>query len=514
MPCAVCQVDYSDSQEICPHCDSTIALPLLQQQQSFAAAEEEDNQAFPLATEPGDEAAFVIEQQSEAEVANEVNSTALRLPAASTLLKFPTNQRAPRPQWRMELCERVREIQERKAREAALESGQPIEEVALNHSASFVTSNGALGLVSASATLNPIVQAALRRVERARQNVLLPPPSTAAPPPPSPSPPPPTAYPIPRSLLPGSKSAAIAATAPILEKHQHSYGDVSNHNVDNNNAGNNTVAVSPQVSRTVITNLILPETSDASASEANSGVAPLLLKPDSSVDKGSVRQDEVRRERLAEIVRRANSLTGATQPKTASESEAASVEAVVKPSAIISPVVVAAIDGSVNTDEYARLIVPKRLASVRATHDLSESSENQTEQESPSLLIRAASGALDLLAIAFFSSPVAAIIELLDVNWSDIRVPLLLVSVFLIVMFLYAVALSALWGRTWGMSMLSLRLIDARSGLIPTAKQCATRTLVFMASLATGGIGFLYALFDDEGRTPSDLVSNTIIAHD
>jgi hypothetical protein len=44
------------------------------------------------------------------------------------------------------------------------------------------------------------------------------------------------------------------------------------------------------------------------------------------------------------------------------------------------------------------------------------------------------------------------------------------------------------------MRLASLRAVDARTGLIPTAGQCARRALFYMLSLATLGVGLLLAL--------------------
>jgi uncharacterized RDD family membrane protein YckC len=83
----------------------------------------------------------------------------------STLIEFPGTNRSSKPQWRQELSERVREIKERKARESNEEQGHKVE-------FSERTSSGAtLEVVTPSETadVNPIVAAALRRIERARQ---------------------------------------------------------------------------------------------------------------------------------------------------------------------------------------------------------------------------------------------------------------------------------------------------------------------------------------------------------
>jgi len=86
---------------------------------------------------------------------------------SSTLLEFPGGARAV-PEWRKQLSQRVREVQERKAREAA-------EELAAAQEAGLVSCalpSGQLELVPdlEQPVMNPIVTKALERIERARRN--------------------------------------------------------------------------------------------------------------------------------------------------------------------------------------------------------------------------------------------------------------------------------------------------------------------------------------------------------
>jgi uncharacterized RDD family membrane protein YckC len=83
----------------------------------------------------------------------------------STLIEFPGTNRSSKPQWRQELSERVREIKERKARESNDVQGHTVK------LADRPSSGATLEVVTPSETadVNPIVAAALRRIERARQ---------------------------------------------------------------------------------------------------------------------------------------------------------------------------------------------------------------------------------------------------------------------------------------------------------------------------------------------------------
>ncbi|HWS87375.1 MAG TPA: hypothetical protein VN282_10440, partial [Pyrinomonadaceae bacterium] len=98
-------------------------------------------------------------------------------PNSSTLIEFPG---VNRPAWRRELSERFREIQQKRAREADLEAGrapasnQP--QTTLDEARAAAKERAAesaskqLGLVPPpdEPELNPLVAAALRRIERAR----------------------------------------------------------------------------------------------------------------------------------------------------------------------------------------------------------------------------------------------------------------------------------------------------------------------------------------------------------
>src|SRR6267378_6112978 len=88
------------------------------------------------------------------------------MPQTSTLIEFPGTTRAL-PEWRKQLSQRVREVQERRAREAA-------EEAAAAQEAGIVSCalpSAQLELVPdlEPQVMNPIVSKALERIERARR---------------------------------------------------------------------------------------------------------------------------------------------------------------------------------------------------------------------------------------------------------------------------------------------------------------------------------------------------------
>lgn len=98
---------------------------------------------------------------------SEMPDSSIELQPTSRLIEFPGVTRRNVPQWRKELSERVREVQERKAREAAAEA----EQAALLQEEQPNTSSPQLELLPQTEPpeMNPVLAAALRRIERAHQ---------------------------------------------------------------------------------------------------------------------------------------------------------------------------------------------------------------------------------------------------------------------------------------------------------------------------------------------------------
>jgi uncharacterized RDD family membrane protein YckC len=348
--------------------------------------------------------------------------TTTTAPASSTLIEFPGAGRA-RPQWRKELSERVREIQERRAREAAREADEAAKR-RREQPAPEATPAPQLGLVPQpdAPPVNPLVAAALKRIERARQQ------------------PPP----MPRGR---SMSGAAVAVARVVEEE---YRD------------------SPQ-----------PELL----------TRPIPAPPPPAQSKGteqaaSMKSAELMREHSLAVV------TTHTLPST----EAAPARP--KPARTVASVVDDEIHAPVE-DQSSDPLFLEELYDDRAP-----------------LKARVAGGVIDLLVVGFASSPFAAIIELTNGNWMDLRVSASMGGIILLVMFLYLAASTAMTGRTWGMSLVSLRAVDADTGLLPTTRQAVLRAIVYMISLAAFGLGILYALFDAEGRTAHDHLSSTAVVRE
>lgn len=357
----------------------------------------------------------------------ETTTAATTAPVSSTLLEFPGAGRAALPQWRKELSERVREIQERRAREAAREA-EEAERRRREQPLPKILPAPQLGLVPPpdAPPVNPIVAAALKRIERARQQ------------------PPP----MPRTRA--SMSGAAVAVARVPEEQ---YQDEAQ-----------------------------PETVTRPALAPPPPVAAQSPATERAASPKSV--ESAREHGLAVVTTKAlpASETAPTRPKA---------ERVV---------------ASVVDDEMLAPTLDAEASDPFLTEDI-------YDDRAP-LGTRFAGGFIDLLVVAFASSPFAAIIELTNGNWMDWRVSASMGGITVLVMFLYLAAATAMAGRTWGMSLVSLRAVDADTGLLPTTRQAMLRALVYMISLAAFGLGILYALFDAEGRTAHDHLSGTAVVRE
>lgn len=111
-------------------------------------------------TEPSNQAG-VIASQTTARPSTQTTEAE----SNSTLIEFPGSRNIP--EWRKKLSQRVREVQEQKAREAA----EAEAELRASETVSCSLPSGQLELVPdlAQAPLNPIVSKALERVDRARR---------------------------------------------------------------------------------------------------------------------------------------------------------------------------------------------------------------------------------------------------------------------------------------------------------------------------------------------------------
>jgi uncharacterized RDD family membrane protein YckC len=500
MQCAACRAVYSNGLEICPRCKrpaSSASSPATASEKTVATDKKAAPRKASRATSGGaaasaahaSEAAATRAAAADGSATNAVAdepappaSTASSAPSASTLIEFPGTARN-RPQWRKDLSERVREIQARRAREAALESesassvraeraNAPSGEATPHAASAEAQAAPQLGLVPPAETpeMNPIVAAALRRIERARQT---PPPVTRS----------------------SGRGAAATAVARVVEEQYETQAE--------------TVAESASSARA---------DSQAHASGLVVISAAPSVKAEATPDAATVAQDESPKisASVAQVEPAAQPpinppsqtgkaiLTSETAPSRTTEEkraedapDAAARETKPLPRRVANPI----IDDSTLTRLEAEILPP--VVSAKDAFD-----------DRAPLVSRFVAALLDLFVVAFLASPCAAVIELTSGNWSDPRVLATMSAIFILVMFLYQTGATALAGRTLGMKLLSLHTVDAETALSPTTRQSVRRALVYMLSLITFGLGLIYSLFDAEGRAAHDHLSGTVVVRE
>jgi uncharacterized RDD family membrane protein YckC len=322
----------------------------------------------------------------------------------STLIEFPGISRTPVPEWRKELSERVREVQERRAREAAREAAE-----AERQRAEAAVNPPQLELLppTEAPAMNPLVAAALKRIERAHQTASV------------------------ETRAPRSSLATAVAYAP--EREENPMNETVPPTIQLEFESEPPVAEPPPpVEKTHLVVVPPPE--------------PVVIKTElPQLPKRLIRDD----------------------PN----------------------------DPALNyLDSICRNVRVDDLAS-----------------QSASAFRRVVSAVLDLIVCALFTSPIAGALYLTgNLNFQDTRVITVLASAFVVVAFLYLTLTTALTGRTLGMRMLSLRVIDTKTGLIPTGGQSIGRSFFYLVSLPTI-VGILFALVSREGYTAHDRFTRTAV---
>ena len=120
-------------------------------------------------------------------------------------------------------------------------------------------------------------------------------------------------------------------------------------------------------------------------------------------------------------------------------------------------------------------------------------------------------GLFDLIIGSFVSLLLLAPFMLFGGNWFSIHGLFAFLATCAIVMFVYMTTIIGFYGRTFGMRLFSLEIVDVENESYPTFHQAAVSSAVYLLSLALGGIGFLTLPFNEDRRAVHDLVSGTII---
>jgi uncharacterized RDD family membrane protein YckC len=308
------------------------------------------------------------------------------------LLEFPGVNRSALPEWRKELGERVREVQEKRAREATLETGE-IGQLFREPEANAAPSLELLPQAEVP-PVNPLVVAALRRIERANSQ-------------------------------PGGNTAVATAVA---------------------------YEAQPDCEHP-----LAAKEAEAGSTSKPERVHNLAVVPSPTIPAADVPQKP-----------------GKPKPR--------------------------------------RVIDERNDPALNYLDSISTSvTVENREYTSAPIFLRALSALADLAIVCLLSSPFLALTELTNLQWLNPRVIGFAVGTFMVVGFLYLTVSIAFTGRTIAMKLFCLRVVDARTGLIPTGGQSAGRALVYILSLASAGIALTYAFVDSEKHTAHDRFTRTAV---
>jgi uncharacterized RDD family membrane protein YckC len=328
------------------------------------------------------------------------------------LIEFPGVTRSSVPEWRKELSVRVREVQERRAREAAVEAA----EVERQRVETAVCAPQLELLPQADPPrINPLVAAALKRIERANQ-------STQA-----------------DGYRHRANTATAIAYAPSLE-------------IDD----------------------AVPDIKDAPSVATQLTIATPALPEIEPVDTKSEKN---------------HNLVVVPTSDTASEIK------VEKPRPPKRLIVDDPNDPALNyLDSIPRTLRVEEVANNRA-----------------SAFRRMSCALLDLLTCAIIASPIGLGLYWKGVDLIAPRPLTVMIGSAAVLTFLYFTLSVGMTGRTWAMRLFSMRVIDVRTGLIPTGSQSAGRAFLYLFSFAIAGLGILYALISREGDTMHDRFTRTAV---
>jgi len=87
-------------------------------------------------------------------------------------------------------------------------------------------------------------------------------------------------------------------------------------------------------------------------------------------------------------------------------------------------------------------------------------------------------------------------------------------AAFGLLSFIYLTTGLAFFGKTVGMRLFQLELVDALENAYPTMRQAAVNSALFLIAMPLGGAGFLTVFFNEEKRALHDLLSGTILVRE
>lgn len=147
---------------------------------------------------------------------------------------------------------------------------------------------------------------------------------------------------------------------------------------------------------------------------------------------------------------------------------------------------------------------------IKAIEEKNDEKEIVTEDFAP-FALRFNAGLFDLIVGSFASLVLLSPFMLLGGNWFTVAGFFAFLATCSIVLFIYLTTTIGVFGKTFGMHLFSLEIVDYYDDEYPTFHQAAVSSSIYLLSLAFFGLGFVTSLFDQDKRAVHDLVSGTLI---
>jgi len=180
----------------------------------------------------------------------------------------------------------------------------------------------------------------------------------------------------------------------------------------------------------------------------------------------------------------------------------------------VAPAVVDVIEAPVHEFEPIRIEIPHvEVAAADIEAPVLEPEVEEIDDLAP-LSTRFTAGLFDVIIAGFGTAILMSPLFVRGGEWLSVSGIIAIAAAFGIVMFTYLTVGIGLRGRTLGMKIFSLEVIDIEANEYPTFHQSAVRAAVFLLGLPLLGIGFLPTFFNEERRAAHDLVSGTILVRE
>jgi uncharacterized RDD family membrane protein YckC len=178
------------------------------------------------------------------------------------------------------------------------------------------------------------------------------------------------------------------------------------------------------------------------------------------------------------------------------------------------PVEISLLENEIEEEENKSFAIRAVEAAEVVAYADPETEESEVEEEADDrapVALRFNAGLFDLIIGSFISVILLAPFMLSSGNLFTIQGLIAFLATCSVVMFIYLTTTIGTMGRTYGMRIFSLELIDIEENAYPTFHQAAVSSAVYLVSLALGGMGFLTLFLNHEKRAAHDLLSGTIV---